>query len=242
MCATYPYLPEPGDEGETETADDQLERGNANPYAVDVHVHIDDSGDAGLKFGKGSSRHLVMAACVFDSGSEIERTAEAITALRVRLGHGADWEFKHAKAQAQAEELFHTVEPFDFYVRAIIIDKTTLTSQRLGTTNLKYFAITELLTHGTWPIHDAKVVIDGKDSKAFSMATSTYFRKTVNAEQPGAIKRVTMEDSKKNVLIQLADMVAGTIHRAERTGQTTAAMAAVARKARRPSGGIWRYT
>ncbi|MDR0417383.1 MAG: DUF3800 domain-containing protein [Propionibacteriaceae bacterium] len=208
-----------------------------------MHVHIDDSGDGGLKIGQGSSRHLVMATCVFDSGNEIERAAKAITALRVRLGHGAAWEFKHAKARAQAEELFQAVEPFDFYVRAIIIDKATLASERLGAIpNLKHFAITELLTHGAWPIRDAKIVIDGKDSKAFSMATSTYFRKTVNAERPGAIKRVTMEDSKKNVLIQLADMIAGTIHRAERTGQTNAAMTAVARKARKPNGGIWRYT
>jgi hypothetical protein len=44
--------------------------------------------------------------------------------------------------------------------------------------------------------------------KAIAANEAIYFRKVVNAHAPRTIKKVDMEDSRRNVLIQLADMAA----------------------------------
>ena len=73
------------------------------------------------------------------------------------------------------------------------------------------YAIRALLTHTYGTITDAKIKIDGNDTKAFRIQNAAYFRR-VNDERPGTIREISTADSKRNVMIQLADMVAGAIH------------------------------
>jgi hypothetical protein len=211
-----------------------------------VHVFIDDSGDPGMKLGGGSSRYLVMAARVFQSDQAMEDAAAAIAACRRRLGRPDGFEFKHAKTTRTAKDAFFTaVGPADFAVRAIIIDKTILYSGGLVSDceRLHRFAITQLLTHTRGTVRDAKVVIDGKDSKAFAMTSATYFRRLVNAMSPGTVRVVSYADSARNSLVQLADMMAGAIHRSERDRrpETLRHMAVVRGKAKPPRGSLWSF-
>jgi hypothetical protein len=131
-------------------------------------------------------------------------------------------------------------------VRAIIVDKTLVTSSHLRAAppHLKNYAIRQLLTHTFGTVREAKLVIDGKDSKAFGITESRYFMREVNQATPGTLRKVAHADSRANVLIQLADMVAGAIHRSERTDRRESAshMRVVLAKARQPHGSIWRLT
>jgi hypothetical protein len=61
-------------------------------------VFIDDSGDPGFKFDKGSSTHFVIACIVFDDNLDAEETALKIKRLRRSLGWRDDHEFKFNKA------------------------------------------------------------------------------------------------------------------------------------------------
>jgi hypothetical protein len=50
-----------------------------------MYVFIDDSGDAGFKLDRGSSEHLVIVCCVFDSADDVEITADLIRAFRASI-------------------------------------------------------------------------------------------------------------------------------------------------------------
>jgi hypothetical protein len=207
---------------------------------------VDDSGDAGFKLDSGSSRFLVMAACIFVGADAMDQAAAAVENCRVELGLGARFEFKYGKTAKPFRDAFFTaVERCPFSVRAIVFDKATM--NRATTPEMPHglgnYAITQLLLRRPGSIVDAKLVIDGKDSKAFGITKATYFRKTINGQAPGTVRKVYHADSARDRLVQLADMVAGAIHRFERTGGTEAQahMAVVRKKAVPPLGDLWHY-
>lgn len=212
-----------------------------------MHAFLDDSGDAGMKFETGSTRYLVMAACIFRNPADIEEAARVIRACRDDLGRGPRWEFKHAKSSADTRDAFFAaIRPLKFDARAIIIDKERLYSEALTTRPkfLQNYAIKMMLTHTRETVRDAKLVIDGKDSKAFRMKNATYFRNEINRAVPGTIRAVSCEDSVQNPLIQLADMVAGAVHRHYRQDRDAnpAHIAEIRRRAKFPNGGLWEFT
>ena len=69
-------------------------------------VFVDDSGDSGFKFNKGSSPYFVIACVIFDDILEAERASLAIKMLRRDLGLSDNHEFKFTKAVKITDELF----------------------------------------------------------------------------------------------------------------------------------------
>ena len=61
-------------------------------------VFIDDSGDPGFKFERGSSRYFIVLILIFNDELEAEKTAVAIKELRRNLGFPDDAEFKFSKS------------------------------------------------------------------------------------------------------------------------------------------------
>jgi hypothetical protein len=207
-----------------------------------MHVFIDDSGDGGMKFSQGSTSHLIMSACVFRDPKEIERLADAVEkCLKKSYVSG---EYKYSKINRRAREcFFDCTEDIDYAIRAIIIDKKLLRSNKLRTepSSLKSYAIRMLLTKNYGQIKDAKIVIDGQDTKAFGIDDSQYLMRMVNSEVPGTIKNVKFDDSRRNVGIQLADMTAGAINHAVRTnkGRDDTSLRRIRRRAVQPRGTYW---
>jgi hypothetical protein len=64
-------------------------------------------------------------------------------------------------------------------------------------------------------LHDAMVVIDGSGSRQFRRQLSTYLRKRVNTAGDGKalIRKVKLQDSRNNHLLQMADMICGAVAR-----------------------------
>lgn len=179
-----------------------------------MFVFIDDSGDAGVKFNRGSSTHLVFAACVFPNEEALRGVYERMILMPDYLQGGLR-EFKHAKMKEKHREKFfeHLVDE-TFYVRAIIIDKRILTSDFLKAngTEMKAYFIKQLLTHTYGKVQDATVVIDGADLRAFGGNTTTeYLLDHVNRGSTTVARQIVCRDSKEELGLQLADMVAGTI-------------------------------
>ncbi|QPK81229.1 DUF3800 domain-containing protein [Schaalia sp. ZJ405] len=210
-------------------------------------VFIDDSGDAGVKFNRGSSEYLVLASCIFPTEADY-------LALKGVLENAPDYlkrkngEFKHSKMkEAHREEFFRLVSENKFSVRVIIVDKRILTSDFLksnGSTMKAYF-IKQLLTHTWGTIKDATIVIDGADLRAFhGIRTTKYLMERVNRNGENVAKEIVCRDSKVDIGLQLADMVAGTvmscfqgkisIHSSNRAAQ-------VRNRARRPTGTWWKF-
>ena len=57
---------------------------------------------------------------------------------------------------------------------------------------------------------DATIIIDGSGSREFKRQFKTYLRKKIGAS---IVKKVKIQSSHSNNLIQLADMIAGAVHR-----------------------------
>lgn len=179
-------------------------------------IFIDDSGDAGFKLDQGSSRFFIISLVIFDDELEAEKTAVAIKELKRELRFSESTEFKFYKSRKNVREKFlQKVTGFKFRVRSIVIDKSLIRSKELqGNKNSFYsYAIKMVLKCNGGTIEDAKIKIDGSGDRVFRKSFLSYLRKQLNSDEKKIIKSCKLVDSKENVLIQLADMIAGSIHR-----------------------------
>lgn len=179
-------------------------------------VFVDESGDAGFKLEKNSSSFFVVAAVLFDDRLEAERCAVKIKELRRTLGFADTFEFKFNKASKDIRLAFlQTVAEFKFVVRCIVVQKTVVRSPELQNKTesfYSYFA-KSLLLYSQGKIINADVKIDGSGNRVFRREFQSYLRKQANVGQYKVVKSIKLVDSKQNVLIQLADMVAGATRR-----------------------------
>ena len=91
-------------------------------------VFIDDSGDPGFNFSKGSSIYFALAAVIFDCNKSAEETSTAINNLRSSLHWNNDREFKFNKSNIHIRRLFlQTLAHNDFRIRAMLVDKRIIT-------------------------------------------------------------------------------------------------------------------
>jgi hypothetical protein len=181
-------------------------------------VFIDDSGDPGFKLSKGSTSHFVIAMVIFDDELEAEKTAVAIKELKRKLNFRERTEFRFFKTCKDYRiEFLKTVSMFDFRIRCLVVDKTVVRSTELRNNKDSFYAyfIKEVLKHSNDTILDAKIRMDGSGDRIFRRNFFTYLRRELNSSQKKIMRNCKMVDSKGNVLVQMADMVAGSINRAQ---------------------------
>ncbi len=181
-------------------------------------VFIDDSGDPGFKMEKGSSTHFVIAMVCFNDTLEAEKTTVTIKELKRDLKLGDLEEFKFFKSCRDYKIKFlETVKKFDFKIRCLIVDKSLIYSPELRSSKDSFYAyfIKEALKNNGNKIFNAKIRIDGGGNKIFRRNFFGYLRQELNYGQRSIIKNCKMVDSKSDPLIQLADMVAGSINRSQ---------------------------
>lgn len=186
-------------------------------------VFIDDSGDPGFKLDRGSSRFFVIALIIFKDELEAEKTAVAIKELRRSLKFPDYMEFKfHKSSDKVKEEFLGTIKSFDFSIRCLVVDKTLIRSEELKNNKNSFYsyAIKMVLQHSNNEILDAKIKIDGSGDRIFRRSFMTYLRKHLNSAQRKIMKDCKLVDSKESVLIQMADMVAGSIRRSYDTDRS----------------------
>lgn len=179
-------------------------------------VFIDDSGDAGFKLGKGSTDFFVIAMVIFDDELEAEKVAVAIKELRRELSWADYREFRFYKLTSDIRLRFlQKVNSFNFRIRALVVNKKLIRSDELKSKKDKFYSyfIKEILKHSGGKILDAKIKIDGSGDRVFRKSFLSYLRRELNSQERTVMKKCGMEDSKGNVLIQFADMVAGSVNR-----------------------------
>ena len=179
-------------------------------------VFIDDSGDPGFKLSKGSSLFFVISAVIFNDNLEAEKTALSIKELRRELFRRDDVEFKFNKSKKIIRLKFlENIKNYKFRVRCLVVEKKILRSPELkGNKNSFYgYTIKTMLKYSNDTILDAKIRIDGSGDRIFRKNFISYLRKELNGKDRKILKNCKFVDSKSDVLIQVADMVAGAIHR-----------------------------
>ena len=179
-------------------------------------VFIDESGDPGFSFEKGSSKIFVIVCVLFKDELEVEKAAVAIKDLRRKLQFSDKTEFKFNGSRKKIRlDFLNTIKPFSFTVRTLVVKKEHIRSKQLKNNKNSFYNyfIKMVLHHNRDTIRNAKIRIDGSGDRQFRRNFLSYLRKELNNKDQKIIKNIKLVDSKENVMIQMADMLAGTIRR-----------------------------
>lgn len=177
-------------------------------------VFIDESGDTGFKIEKGSSRYFVIVLVSFEENEEAIACDQRIQLLKRELKLPESFEFKFNKLRKdQRIKFFEAVLPYTFFYYGIVINKKPdkLYGDGFKIKESFYKYTCSLVFENAKPyLKDATIIIDGSGSREFKRQLTTYLRKKVGTS---IIRKVKIQASHNNNLIQLADMVAGAIRR-----------------------------
>ena len=188
-------------------------------------VFIDDSGDPGFKIDKGSTPVFVIACVIFDDELEAEKTAVTIKEFRRKLKFSDKYEFKFNKSSKELRLKFlKQIASCKFRIRAIVFDKKKIRSAELKTSKQSFYnyAIKMVLKHNFGTIKEAKLRLDGHGDRLYKREVIKYLRNELNNPNEKIFQKLQFVDSRSNVLIQLADMVAGSIHRVHQVNKNDA--------------------
>jgi hypothetical protein len=171
-------------------------------------VFIDESGDTGFKLEKGSSRYFVITMVLFEEHEEAVVCDKRIELLKRELRVKEEFKFSQLNIEKRTG-FFEAMIPYSFFYFAVIIDKDTHQQFKQRENFYKYSC--SLVFENAKPyLKNAIIVIDGNGSKDFRLRLQDYLKRKVGS---GVIKKIKIQDSKQNNLLQLADMVAGAVHR-----------------------------
>lgn len=174
---------------------------------------VDESGDTGLKVGKGSSPYFTIALVLFNDHDDATACDQRITLLRRELGVSQDYEFHFSETPIKIKKaFFEAVIPYNFFYLAITINKAALFGEGFKYKGSFYKYTCSLAFENAKPhLQEAIVVFDGSGSRQFKQELQAYLKKKMNEEDSKRIRKVKVQNSCKNNLIQLADMVCGAV-------------------------------
>jgi len=174
-------------------------------------IFIDDSGDAGMR--KSSTDRLVIAAVIVVDEDIKTVISDEINLYRKQLGwHELD-EFKFSKTNKKIIiDLISKINSINYKAYVVVLDKTeididTIPKEKVSIYN---YVLKELLLKVAKS--NQNITIDGKHGKKHDTQVRVYLRNQLreNGIMNTSIKFV---DSRKDSLIQLADIVVGSVAR-----------------------------
>ncbi len=179
-------------------------------------VLIDESGDCGLKFGKGSSDYFVVLAVVFSDEFSMSACDRSIDELRRELKKPSNFEFHFSHVSEKIRRMFlERVSHCEFRYAGFVVDKRRLYGDRFRDPKQFYeFAVSIVCENVKQLLTEAKIIIDENGDRTFRRQLARSLR-TQMTDKDGVcrLKKVTMEKSHSNNLLQLADMICGAVMR-----------------------------
>ena len=179
-------------------------------------VFVDESGDSGMRGKPTSSDFFVVVAVLFENTDEADRCDQRISLLREELGWHPNSEFKFSKLSATLRKKFlRAISPYDFSYFTFVMDKRKLTAEGFTYKSSFYkFPVRMLFQNAKAYLSSATVIIDRCGEREFRNQLRTYLKKHINdPTSEKSIHKVKMQESHRNNLLQLADMVCGAVSR-----------------------------
>ena len=178
---------------------------------IKQYLAIDDSGDAGLR--NSNTEQLIIVAVIIADEEKKKLLADAVNLFRHQLGWNDLDEFKFAKTNKNTlVNLIDFIKHFDFMAYAVVLEKKDIDPGYIQKSNISLYnhTLKELLLRVSKS--DQVVVIDGEAAKKHAGKVRAYLRQNLKAK---GIEKTTIRfvDSRKESLVQLADIVAGAIAR-----------------------------
>ena len=146
---------------------------------------------------------------IFDDYDEADKAREIIREVMQRVRHKPEFKFSSCNA-TNKDEFFQAIRVCKFRIRYICVAKKAIYDDKLSSNPANFYNHTLKKIIQASALCNAKIRIDGDGNKKFNNALKKYI--TVGI-QPGTVKSLKFIDSKKEELIQLADMVTGAIAR-----------------------------
>lgn len=174
-------------------------------------IFIDDSGDPGFKLAKAASRTFVITCIIFDDVVDAEFASASLKMLKKNIGWKQEREFKfHRASEEQKTIFFKALKPLNFRIRACVVDKTRIMEPKMKKDDSFYQKIILTTLDRFSAMYSANIYLDGKAGKNYRNRSVAKIRQALNKSNQRMVS-LKLEDSKNDVLIQLADMVAGSI-------------------------------
>lgn len=174
-------------------------------------IFIDDSGDPGFKTKRGASRLFVIACIIFNDHIDAEFASASLKMLKKQLGWKQEREFKfHRATEEQKSAFFQSLKSLNFHVYATIVDKSLIIKPPIKKSDSFYQEIILRTLHNINEMNNAIIFLDGKTSKNYRNRSVAKIRQSLNKNTRRMIQ-FRLKDSRNDILIQLADMIAGSI-------------------------------
>ena len=182
----------------------------------------DESGDVSFSFGKGASRYFVVAVI---ATAVPEALRQLLADLRQCSGLPADYEFSfNALSSAPLRRrVFAALAGADFEAWAVVVDKTTLPDPFKVMRRLDFYLyfVTELMRLIPAAKREGATLI--LDEFGSASQVRTELRRFMRIRDiPRQFKRILIRRSRSEPLIQIADLVAGSILRRDARGDADA--------------------
>lgn len=171
---------------------------------------IDESGDPG--FVLDSSPCFVVVMVIFKTFEDAQAVAAAVSATKRALSIRRELKFNGSNDRVR-DGFFQAMKGLPFRVQAVIVDKRFIRDQEIRSKpkQLAFFAMRQLIVNNkTMLKSNAVIKIDRYGEQSVRNVVATFIRQHLPA---GSVKSLKFVDSKHDVLIQLADMVAGAVAR-----------------------------
>ena len=183
-------------------------------------VFFDEAGDPGISGKPGQTSHFVVAVVLFEDNDQAEKADQRIDLIRHELRLHERFEFKFHDCRPEVRTYFlQQLLPYSWFFLGIVIDKFKLWSPAFSSPSIFYNYSTSLVFENAKPhLREATVVIDASGGKTFRHELSRYLRQKIDREG-SLIKKIKHQNSASNNLIQLADMVSGSIYRSMLAGK-----------------------
>jgi Protein of unknown function (DUF3800) len=181
-------------------------------------VFGDEAGDSGLKLAQGSSKFFTVALVIFEEHDEAIACDQRIELLKKELGwsSGSEFHFRNNSDRVRRKFL-NAVAPYNFFYYGIVFNKdpSMLASDIFVDKKGFYkYACSLVFENAKDKLTEAIVTIDQSGSTDFRSELAKYLRRKMNEEgKRELIKKVKMQRSSSNNLLQLADYIAGIINR-----------------------------
>ncbi len=176
-------------------------------------VFVDESGDAGFKFEQNSSRYFVVAMIAFANDERATAVAIALADFQKSLGQRDEFKFSKMN-NSRRLNLAQFISTLDFEARVFTIDKTSLELSFFSQNGIDAYQwmIAQALLVFQNDFSKARFRLDGTHNRQFKRLFKSYIRQTLAVE----IADLTFVDSTRTELLQLADFIAGVVHRQKR--------------------------
>lgn len=181
-------------------------------------VFIDESGCSGFKLARGSDAIFAIGMVIFDDRECALRTERAIQEFRRRRAHHHEIKFSRCANEVR-DQFFAAVAGCPFRIRALVVEKTCPRSAALGANHEAFYSffVRELARRAAGSLRNLRLSIDGSGSTQFQLA----MKRDIRRELRGGLASLRMVDSRRDDLVQLADMCVGAVARAFRARNET---------------------